>query len=333
MKTIELIKELANTLPVKHKDVDNNGQKERFYDLYKRLIDNYTKKLKQLDEKDYNNICIEGTYLNASFKDILSASKYICDKMTNILELCYASRMYEANKNLSNLLTCKKLINLLGEELINRFKVNGIENCTLYRIVDVNKTEVSNINSGHVPFDKRYLIGDGRFNISGCPCLYMSNNWECAIDEIGALKESNTRLVFSYKPKANSWFLNLVVPTEEWINDANGYELSSFILLYPLFVLCLTCASNGKSSFNEEYMISQLLYQVIFYQEHNDYTPPCGIKFTSTKNKNCINYVVPVFDSSAAPALTGSGDNIEKNFEQLPIQIATTKFELKPYIQ
>ncbi|MBG7610701.1 hypothetical protein IU405_00375, partial [Polaribacter sp. BAL334] len=64
----------------------------------------------------------------------------------------------------------------------------------VYRI----RTNDSTYNSGftakdlfHIPYEKRHLIGNNRFSLSGFPCLYFGNKVYCCWEELNRPKIEN----------------------------------------------------------------------------------------------------------------------------------------------
>ena len=135
----------------------------------------------------------------------------------------------------------------------------------------------------HIPFDKRYLVGNLRFNSPGIPCLYCANNLTTAINEIpsslvvdaitGDSDEDEERkkqlLNFAvYKSSRRLPYLDLSfkkLPNEPSINDL------SYLMLYPLiFAIHTRLKYEDKKvkypNFKIEYLLPSMLMDWLFQQ-------------------------------------------------------------------
>lgn len=165
-------------------------------------------------------------------------------------------------------------------------------NETLYRCRQVNKDEVKFISENihdqmfHIAFNKRNLIGNCRFSISGFPCLYLGSSIECCTKEIGWSK--NKELVTcEYNSKENFLMYDLTLNK----NISSISELKIFLLKYLLVQAVsytikpiienrpaiLNTTSNVKN-FLTYYVIPQLI------------TASIASRGEKTKETQCIRY-------------------------------------------
>ena len=79
------------------------------------------------------------------------------------------------------------------------------------------------------------------------------------------------------------------------IDEMNAYEKFCFLLLYPFYCLCLSKAmyNHNDRSFYEEYLFSQLFFNMLFLQRNNDVLFFDGIIYSSVHDRSMQNIVLP----------------------------------------
>lgn len=129
---------------------------------------------------------------------------------------------------------------------------------------------IERIDMLHIPFDKRGLITTQRFSIQGVPCFYAATtSFGCWLEM--EMPELNVFQVASYKLPNDLKILNMCI-SQHTINGSTGggwvedYELQNVYSLIEIFPL--VCATSFEvlemnRSFKSEYIISQLLMQVV----------------------------------------------------------------------
>ena len=141
----------------------------------------------------------------------------------------------------------------------------------------------------HIPFNKRYLIGNQRYSLTGQPMLYIGSSVidvakEIDVKDINNLKVSVVRLPQNdfkiYDLKSSI----LDIYTEISYSDMTGdmgkvYTSSDFFKM----ILSSVCSFQKKSalkgySFCEEYIIPQILALILKNKSYD------GISYISTKN-------------------------------------------------
>lgn len=126
----------------------------------------------------------------------------------------------------------------------------------------------------HTPYELRTLCGSYRFSILGYPSLYLAGSLETA------LKETNVTDVSEFSCSCfhsveELHFIDLSLPNRNLV----FWEQYSLVLFYPLIVACALKVKNPERPFKPEYVIPQLLTQVV--RLHGSGFD--GISYTSTK--------------------------------------------------
>lgn len=139
----------------------------------------------------------------------------------------------------------------------------------------------------HVPFEKRSIISPNRFSIAGFPCLYISNNLDCCIEEVG-IKTGESMYASVFTPNKQLKVLDLRL-----LRDVKSDDIKKYLLLLPLLISC-SYEAKSEGYYVPEYNIPQLMMHYILkskYKENID-----GIVYNSTKKpqKDIVNFVFPV---------------------------------------
>lgn len=156
----------------------------------------------------------------------------------------------------------------------------------------------------HVPFEKRSMISPNRFSIAGFPCLYISDNLDCCIKEVG-VKEGDSMYASVFTPNKQLKVIDL----RFWRN-VETVEINKYLLLLPLLI---SCSYEAKTSENyvPEYNIPQLMMHYILKSKHKENID--GIAYSSTKKpqNDIVNYVFPVRNVKSQ----GWCDVLKNNFQ------------------
>ena len=150
----------------------------------------------------------------------------------------------------------------------------------------------------HTPFELRTKCASYRFNTLGYPSLYLASSLETALLEVGA-KNPLEYFCSCFKTNNDICVVDLALPNR----DLTFWEQYSLLVFYPLIVACNLKVKNTDDPFKPEYVIPQLLTQIIRLHSSDI----IGISYTSTKHKqvdytdfrqrNFVIYV-PYADSS-----------------------------------
>ncbi len=186
---------------------------------------------------------------------------------------------------------------------------------------DVYQTKFQPLDLFHVPFEKRHLIGNNRFSLSGLPCLYFGSSiygcWEemnrpnldyCFTSRfdltghhfIDLSRNSNdisTSLKKVYESLKES---NEILP-EDSVKSFE-YLIDDYLRIWPIIFCSSIKTVHHSAVFKPEYIFPQLLLEWLILDSHDLYD---GIKFSSTKEpllqdrfessirNRMINYVIP----------------------------------------
>lgn len=150
----------------------------------------------------------------------------------------------------------------------------------------------------HTPFELRTKCASYRFSTLGYPSLYLASSLETALLEVGA-KNPLEYFCSCFKTNNDICVVDLALPNR----DLTFWEQYSLLVFYPLIVACNLKVKNTDDPFKPEYVIPQLLTQIIRLHSSGI----IGISYTSTKHKqvdytdfrqrNFVIYV-PYADSS-----------------------------------
>lgn len=180
----------------------------------------------------------------------------------------------------------------------------SIKNDCLYR-VRVSESYLSKADEMfHVPFDKRHLVSNQRYSIAGLPSLYLGSSILCCWEEMDkpdlnkiyvskfkALDKVDIRIFdFAYKISNEKGVLPL---GQDWGDDLN--RKIARLIYYPILMACSYVKKYKNASFNEEYIIPNML--LLWVKEKSD--PIDGVAYYSNKtfqngqHKLGVNFVFP----------------------------------------
>ena len=151
----------------------------------------------------------------------------------------------------------------------------------------------------HIPFDKRFFVGNQRFSLTGRPMIYLASSLQIALKEIGKnIDEVNASIFlpsFSYLydyylfnikndiiDTLNSTISNIKTGSKITYNNCGHIDFQLLnSLLNSIFYNILTFPTQNeyKGTFIQEYVLPQLLTDILNYHKIN-YT---GIEYKSTK--------------------------------------------------
>lgn len=153
----------------------------------------------------------------------------------------------------------------------------------------------------HIPFNKRYLVGNQRYSISGVPSLYFGLSIPDLISEMRGnysdldnyvfslftLKENKKLKIFNF----TNHFLELFSIIEQYEKEGKKIDFTDesirpnkqdCINKFYLFILNSCCSFNRRDKsegnvFSEEYVLPQIVTQIISKENFD------GLAFTSTR--------------------------------------------------
>lgn len=160
----------------------------------------------------------------------------------------------------------------------------------------------------HIPFNKRYLVGNQRYSVSGIPMMYFGLSIPDVVSEMRGdyndlskycfagyfLKEKCKLNIFDFTNPFPSLFSSIKAITEydgnvEW-NQSGIVENEDYcIKAFYLFILYSCCSFNRRNRsegnvFSEEYVLPQLVTKFIYNKGFD------GIAFESTRVNDEVVY-------------------------------------------
>ncbi len=143
----------------------------------------------------------------------------------------------------------------------------------------------------HTPFNLRNKCASYRFSIAGYPSLYVAGSLDTSLKESEINDNDYTCICYQTSGKKLKC-ADLTLPAR----PLNFWEKYSLVVFYPLIVACSLKVKDEKAPFKPEYIIPQLLFQVLKLHSQHDgicyvstkYNP---ISFTNQKQKNFALYV------------------------------------------
>ncbi|TGV10785.1 hypothetical protein E4695_02265 [Alcaligenaceae bacterium 429] len=180
---------------------------------------------------------------------------------------------------------------------------------------DVYNAPLSEKEMFHIPFEKRHLIGNNRFSLTGFPCLYFGNSVYGCWEEMGRpniescfvakfdlsghhfidLSRTPQEINTALDHWSGKTFLMRTKLTEE-VSKSFEYLMTDYLLLWPLIFCCSIKVFHQDSVFKPEYIFPQLLLEWIISGRLSQYD---GIKFNSTKSP----MLAGVIEGDLAPLL------------------------------
>ena len=187
----------------------------------------------------------------------------------------------------------------------------------------------------HIPYDKRHLVGNQRYSLSGLPCLYLGGSAYICWEELGR-KDFNTTNFCGYSLKNDIKMFDFLLPMA--ISDSSQIER---------IVLVLACSLSAarESLFKPDYILSQCILHSLIFRTYYSHTMFC-MRFYSShllngdadyfpkdfSNKDFldryINYVFPATLSKSKS--TGYSDVLRNLFNQTDTVSLMHEILLKP---
>ena len=119
----------------------------------------------------------------------------------------------------------------------------------------------------HIPFNKRYLVGNQRYSISGIPCLYLGQSTYICWEELGHPNPYTCNFI-GVKTISEQKVLDMTIP-----QAFEGVNIS----IIPTILSCILYSRKDRV-FKQEYILPQLIMQALLQKRKNI----IGIKYHST---------------------------------------------------
>lgn len=112
----------------------------------------------------------------------------------------------------------------------------------------------------HIPFDKRHLVGNQRYSISGLPCLYLGGSPYVCWEELG--RPDYQKCNFSgFKTNEVVYVYDFCLPNKlESLSDVRR----------AAFILACSIPADSKHVFKDEYILPQCVFQAIIEKHYNN---------------------------------------------------------------
>lgn len=273
-------------------------QEEKFEDILKRYSNKFISDLfiilkNPLCKKHENILYGQEIILNLKKKKNLRSSlKTFFEDLIDIYVLWISGEAYHAIENLNNIfnnsLSNEDIKFEIGKKLFFRGRKN-INNI-------LNKYDMF-----HIPYDKRYLVRNQRFSLSGFPLLYLSSSLFGVYLELDIENEypreeysfssfyfNNDAKIYSLDNPFRIHYDN----TKTFIKESSILEnnLEKKLLKLILSSVCLfekrfphkLMEKKGINIFYEEYVLPQALTQVLKLNKYH------GVFYPSTRIKNTL---------------------------------------------
>lgn len=297
----------GKSISKRYKEKNELNKKCSFYEFIEEELNDYVQQLKAINKDKLNQLLIEANWFRGE-----STALRFCNLIKNInkeilktLDYCYRGDLLNAIDNLIRLLGYKnkKIKSYLVEDYINHFNFKLENESTYFRVRDFNKGDKID-NCYHVPYNSRGNADNGRYSISGFPCLYIADDLKAACKEVGNKPEEKVRYYAEYKAKESILLLDLSLKSQKEIAALDTFDTFGQLITYPLKLTCIIKTLNESQKNYEEYFIPQLISHCFLYGHTEQvFTNYEGIAYTSTHDYTSI--------CAALPAKFKSEDNIK----------------------
>lgn len=150
-----------------------------------------------------------------------------------------------------------------------------IQNQSMFRVRE-GRNFTNRCELFHTPYELRTRCGSYRFSTLGYPSLYLAGSLETALREVRGENNPDNYSVSRFSSTEMLNFIDLSLPNRNLM----FWEDYSLLLFYPLIIACALKVKEPSYPFKPEYILPQLLTQVIrLHSHHID-----GISYTSTRH-------------------------------------------------
>ena len=140
----------------------------------------------------------------------------------------------------------------------------------------------------HIPYDKRNLVGNQRFSLSGLPCLYLGGSSYICWEELGR-KDFSTTNYCGYSLKEDVKMFDFLLPTA----ITNSHQIRRIVL-----VLACSLAADRESLFKPEYILSQSILHTLINRSFYGHSSFCLRFFSSHLLNGDADYFPTDFDNN-----------------------------------
>lgn len=213
-----------------------------------RFKDIFYEYIKKLEEE--NVLCT---------KETISEIKY------NLKLITKACKSYLSGNTKISLNYAVKILDRIEERIVEvsvNMDLFRARETSLYH--SLNRKEIF-----HIPYNKRFLVGNQRYSISGIPCLYLGESTYICWEELGRPNPYTCNFVGVRNQRALK-LLDMTIP----------HQSSPEPKMIPVIPIILSCCLYSRKNrvFKQEYILPQLIMQAIIAQKERIW----GIKYQST---------------------------------------------------
>lgn len=224
------------------------------------------------------------------FKIPVGKISNVFDKIRDIYILWIDAKNQEAHQNLKDFLEEEK--KWLTDKV-------DIQEYIFFRARKRRKSEdFTKLDMYHIPFNKRYMVSNQRYGLTGQPLFYIGSSVLDILYEldgslvklndysVSAVKFKNSMEVIDFRNRMDAYFLyNIPVTTEIGGKREVSFDELKIALLETILVFC--CSFRGRShtvkgAFVEEYVLPQMVAQYLKLRGDK------GLLYSSVKDFPCV---------------------------------------------
>lgn len=225
-------------------------------------------------------------WIAENYNEYTDEVKKITDSIKDAVSLYYKSDFLSAIQSIKTIVD--------GENLLScdeKMKDKNYTNALFKARVAESTENIKHEDMLHIPFDRRNIVSSQRFSLSGTPCIYLAKSSYTCWLELNR-PEENKFFVSAFKVKGTKRFLDLTCLTweelEDGIEDKN--DIKAKLCTFPLIIATsFLVDENTGSAFHSEYIISELLMNVIAVSDKYDGVAYFSKKFSDKKKYYPIN--------------------------------------------
>lgn len=261
----------------------------------------------KIDDKEFNFVHLRGKDYTEKKRNFKKKLQSVTEQLENAI-----FEMVKGNSGKAIQSFYEILFDRDGKCKVKTFNINA--NASFYRMRSAEKYNTfSREEMFHIPFDMLSRVGSLRFNKAGFPCLYLASSLYIAWEELRrpSFSEVNFALFKNIRPLK---LLDLTIS-----HKCDSY--SKFLMAFLALLSC-TNVKDDKKSFKFEYLVSNIILDVLILNNHKG---GCldGIRYISSKQFACDDmhfqhdrsimyaYVFPIKDVSRI----GYSDYLRKLFK------------------
>jgi len=221
----------------------------------RKLMNSYVDYIKTISDDLASELTVDSA-------DIINKAESVRDNVNKLVDAFLEGKIYEALKISEGFLCDFISFAEIPKDTVF-FRARGNNRGYIYE-----KEEMF-----HIPFDKRNVIGNQRYSITGVPCLYLGGSAFICWEELSR-PEFQTCNFSGFKNKETVRVYDMCMPEKiESIEDIERVGL----------ILACSMHANSADVFKEEYILPQCLLQAIINKHYCDGKDDIvGVKYIST---------------------------------------------------